>query len=602
MPTRDEVDAKERADRALRAGHATEALGLYRSLLSRVAVFEPGLYESWLEGAMAAYRALGAKRAAGFILLALRRFADVESTFNPEQDPLPWALAVARQGRPAPAARCLEQAGLLVLAARELTAADDHAAARPLWERLQREPALRGRAYESALVELMRARTEGALGNTEAAATHPAISRLEALADEYESRGQRERAFDCYLLLLRLGQGPHTAFENLAEGYVNAIRILIADGQRDFALQYLDDFMTAAAERKEFHAAATVALDAADYCRRHGLSFETEFLKRAVEFWSAAATQSQAQGQTPELAENALSAALDAATSLGDLPLLGKVYQSLAALPLEAARVERYTSLAERYGRSAPPTSHVGGALPLAYKSKGAYQDIAWQDLIEWELAGSPEAALVLLVVERTDHVRFARAALVALLTIVENPNWANDIKVARTVVQGLGDVEVYEVLAPLEKLAAHPVPQVRATVMAATGKVLCKRSFATIRQGLEDADDGVRAEARRALRGLHFRDGLETLVRIFRESRDTAVREAALAAIADVPILEAAFVLLDVIRDDEGPLRTLAVERLCTFPSMGLLPHVRASVETATGSAKQSLQTVLGALQAYRP
>ncbi|MDX2022222.1 MAG: HEAT repeat domain-containing protein [Deltaproteobacteria bacterium] len=604
MPTRDEVEAKERADRALRTGRPAEALGLYKSLLSRVAVFEPGLYESWLEGAMAAYRALGAKRAAGFILLALRRFAEVEAAFHPEQDPLPWALALGRQGRRKEAARCLERAGLLVLAARELEAADDYAGARVLWERLEREPVLRGRAYEGALVELMRARVESELGNTEAADTHHAIGRLEALADEYESRGQRERAFDCYLLLLRLGQGPNTAFENLAEGYINAIRILIADGQRDFALQYLDDFMAAAADRTEFHAAAAVALDAAEYCRRHGLSFETQFLKRAVDFWMAAATQSQAQGQTPELAENALSAALDAATSLGDLQLLARVYQALAALPLEPGRIERYVTLADRYARSAAPTTATMGesALPQAYKSKGAYQDIAWQDLIEWELAGNAEAALTLIVVERTDHVRFARAALVALLVAVDNPHWPQDATAARAVAQGLGDVEVYEVLSPLEKLATHAAPDVRAAVMSAAGKVLCKRSFTTIRHGLDDSDERVRAEARRALRGLHFRDGLETLVRIFRESRDVAVREAALAAIADVPILEAAFVLLDVIREDDGALRALAVERLCTFPSMGLLPHVRAAMETATGAAKQSLQAVLGALQAYRP
>lgn len=603
MPTRDEFDTKERADRALRSGQPAEALGLYRSLLARVAVFEPGLYEGWLEGALGAYRMLGNKRAVGFIQLALRRFGEVESALTPAQDPVPWALALGRQGRRKEGAARLEQAGLRVLAARELEAAGDLPAARALWERLEREPRLRLRPYEMALVHLMQSRVERGPGHEEAAIHHlnQAVARLEALADEYETRGQRERAFDCYLLILRVGQGPGGAFENLAEGYVNAIRILMADGQRDFALQYMDDFVTAAAKRFEFHAAAGVALEAADYCRRQGLAFEQDFLRKAVELWNEAARQSLAQGQAPELAENAHAAALDAATSLGDLPLVGRIYESLAALPLDAARVARYAALAARYGRVGESPAP-GPALPSAFKSPGAYQDIAWQDLIEWELDGNPEATLALVVVERTDHVRFVRAALLALLAAVDHPRWIESAEAARPVIAALGDVEVYEVLAPLERLASHAAPEVRAAVMGAAGKVLCKRSFHTVRLGLEDPDDRVRTEARRALRGLHFRDGLEPLVRIFRESKDPLVREAALAAVSDVPILEAALVLLDVIREEDGPLRALAVERLSAFPSAGLLPHVRALTEVCQGEARQSLEVVLDALEAYRP
>ncbi len=603
MPTRDEIDTKERADRALRAGQAAEALGLYRSLLARVAVFEPGLYESWLEGALGAYRMRGARRAVGFIQLALRRFAEVESALTAEQDPVPWALALGRQGRRKEAASRLEKAGLRVLAARELEEAGDLPGARALWERLERDPRLRLRAYEMALVQLMRSRVERGLGNEDTAAQHliQAVSGLEALADDYESRGQRERAFDCYLLILRVGQGAGAAFENLAEGYVNAIRILMADGQRDFALQYMDDFMTAAAKRFEFHAAATVALDAADYSRRQGLAFEPDFLRKAVELWTEAARQSLSQGQAPELAENAFSAALDAATSLGDLPLMGRVYEALAELPIDAAKTVRYAALATRYSRASesPPA---GPALPSAFKSPGAYQDIAWQDLIEWELDGQAEATLALVVVERTDHLRFVRAALLALLAAVDQPAWADQPAAARAVIAGLGDVEVYEVLAPLERLARHTLPEVRAAVMGAAGKILCKRSFQTVKLGLDDSDERVRAEARRALRGLHFRDGLEPLVRILRETRDPLVREAALSAVADVPILEAALVLMDVIREHDGPLRALAVDRLSSFPSLGLVPHVRAYAELCTGGARQGFDAVLNALEAYRP
>src|SRR5204863_6814791 len=88
-------DVKERADRALRAGNAAEALPLYTSLLRQVKVLEAGVYDSWLEGAAAAYRALGRTREAGYALLALRRFTEAERCFTPERDPHAWALCAA---------------------------------------------------------------------------------------------------------------------------------------------------------------------------------------------------------------------------------------------------------------------------------------------------------------------------------------------------------------------------------------------------------------------------------------------------------------------------------------------------------------------------
>ena len=42
----------------LRTGRHRDALAGYGLLLAKVQVFEAGLYESWLEGALAAYQAL----------------------------------------------------------------------------------------------------------------------------------------------------------------------------------------------------------------------------------------------------------------------------------------------------------------------------------------------------------------------------------------------------------------------------------------------------------------------------------------------------------------------------------------------------------------
>src|SRR5262245_47020866 len=124
MPTREEAELKERADRAMRSARAGEALSLYRSLLRRVTVFEAGLYESWLEGARSAYQAAGRQREAGYVLLALRRFADAERAFDPGAAPVEWALAASRRGQRREAADVLARSGFYALAALELDAAN----------------------------------------------------------------------------------------------------------------------------------------------------------------------------------------------------------------------------------------------------------------------------------------------------------------------------------------------------------------------------------------------------------------------------------------------------------------------------------------------
>src|SRR5256885_16517169 len=110
MASRDEVDTKDRADRALRSGRPREALGLYGVLLGKVSVFEPGLYESWLEGALATYQAQGRNREAGYVLLGLRRFAEAQRLFPIEERPREWAPCASRQGRHGEGALLLSQA------------------------------------------------------------------------------------------------------------------------------------------------------------------------------------------------------------------------------------------------------------------------------------------------------------------------------------------------------------------------------------------------------------------------------------------------------------------------------------------------------------
>jgi hypothetical protein len=596
MPTREESELKERADRALRSARPSEALSLYRSLLRRVTVFEPGLYETWLEGALAAYQALGRSREAGYVLLTLRRFADAARCFDRETSPIEWALAVARQGQRREAAEVLLSVGHPALAALELDAANDLAMARELWQRLQNHERLRDRPYETALVhfnwaECLR-RSGDVTGARRAAARTQEL--LESLADEFERRGKRERAFDCYGILLRLGR-DHGSFENVAEGYLNAIRLLAADDQKFYVLQYYEDFLAFAVQGREWQAAATLARETAEYCAKTGLAYERHYRQRAASLYSEAARQTLRQGGPPELAESALVAALDVGAGLGDLVLCGEVYETLAGLPLPEKRKARYAAFAAQLkgkGTRVPP----GPSFPDYLRRTDAYQDVWRQDLIEWELDGRPVPVLVHIIVDRVDHAPFARAALRALLHCADSEVALADPGAASDLAHALGAVQVYEVLRPLENLGLHAEARVRAAVMAAVSQVYCKRSFGLVRQGLADTDELVRQAALRALRALHFRDGLEPLSRIFREATEDAIKLAALDAVADIGTAEAVFFLVDVVRHQRGAIAARAVQRLRAFPSAELQPTLRHLAAIESGPTRRAFEELLAA------
>jgi hypothetical protein len=384
----------------------------------------------------------------------------------------------------------------------------------------------------------------------------------------------------------------------VAEGYLNGIRILASDDQKFYVLQYYEDFISYAVEHKEWYAAATLAREAADYSLKAGLVYDRHYLGRAANLWSEAARHNETSGGPTDLSENALHAGIDAATSVGDLSLCGRLYEQLAALPLSVKKRERYQALALRYAGS----SVAGGpapAFPEYLRRSGAYQDVWRQDLIEWELDGDPRGVLARLVVDRTDHARFSRLALRALLLCSAPEQPANDPAALGELASALGRIQVYEVLRPLERLYQHSSAQVRAAVMGGVGQVYCKRSFGLVRRGLDDPAPVVQDEALRALRGLRFRDGFDPLTQIFRQHADERVRVAALETIADIGSFEAGLFLLDVLRHETGVLRATAEARLISFAGDDITTIVRQYLDRETGQGRETLQTILRALTA---
>jgi tetratricopeptide (TPR) repeat protein len=304
----EDLDVKDRADRALHAGNAGEALSLYSTLLRKVAVLESGIYDSWLDGAAAAYLALGRTRQAGCVLLSLRRFSDAEKCFDPSAFPQEWALCATAQARPREAARALMGAGHPVLAALALEKAGDWSDARDTWNVVASDPRLQSQPYEAALVHFNLGRVLRQMGDPEACRREWALtqSMLEELADSFETQGERERAFDCYTILLGLGKQTGS-FENVAEGYVNAIRLLSGTAYRyETALEYYEDFLEFAAGSREWHAAAMLAEEAADFSLRLGLAYERHYRQRSASLWNEAARHNiQSGGVAGDLRERA---------------------------------------------------------------------------------------------------------------------------------------------------------------------------------------------------------------------------------------------------------------------------------------------------------
>jgi hypothetical protein len=596
MPTRAEMHTRERAERALRAGRGRDALGLYAQLLAETKT-EGAHYDVWLDGAVGAYLALGRTREAGYCLLGLRRFAEAQGHFPAAERPLEWALCAARLGQHGDAARALSDSGHPALAAIEFEAAGAGAAARVEWERAVRDPRLAGKPYETALAHFNLGEALLRLDDrTGAARAFAATERLlEVVADELETHGERERAFDCWSVLLRLGKQTGS-FENAAEGYLNGIRILAADDQHFYVLQYYDDFLTYAVEREEWRAAATIAREAADYSGKTGLPYDRHYLGRAAELWGQDARHNLTAGGPVDLSVSALHAAIDAATSLGDSLLAGRLYAELAELPLAEKRRARYRALARRYQAMPPEIQGPAPIFPEYLRRANAYQDVWRQDLVEWELGGDATAVLARLVAERP-VTSYSRQALRALL-VCSSPTFSiESAAAAGELAVALGRVPFYEVLAPLERLYLHPAAEARAAVMRGVSQIYCRRSFNLVRQGLVDAAPEVASEALRALRGLRFVDGLEPLTRIFRDFADERVRLAALETIADVGSPAAALVLLEAARQETGAVRETAATRLARLGGDEVVALVRQARDAEIGERREVLDRILRAI-----
>jgi hypothetical protein len=585
-------DAIGRARQALRAGNPDTAKKILLSNIQQTHLAARD-YDEILRALAEALQQLGELRAAGSVWLYLRDAARMAALVASE--PRDLARAAQLDRRHALAAQHYRAARWPAHAAIQFEEAKQYPEARALWEEVAGDPRLREDPYTAALVSFNLGRVLAQLGD--AAGAHRCRVRatrlLEEAADMLEARGLRERAFDCFQVLLTLG-AETGSFENLAEGYLNCIRILREDHLKYYALQYYEDFVGRAERAGEHHAVATILHEAADYARGAGLPFHATLRVREAEAWRRAAQHGLAQGASPQLAENALLAAVGAYTTVGMHAQAVTVFQLLADLPgSEEKRAKRYRSLTERY-RDAVDVGERAAALPDYLRQPVAYPDIWNDDTIEWEEAGDPVEACgeILLDTSLPDFVR--RKALIARLYPLtqREPNHPNTLA---AIAEALGQVQLYAVLAPLEQLFERGRSEVRVACLRAARQLFFKRTFSVVLKGVQDTSDPqVLSAAVEAIGALHFPHAFDPLSRLHREADHARVRQAALGSIGKITSREAVEYLIGTLLHGGEEERQQARELLIRNDAQEATALIQAAAASERPEVAQVLTDVL--------
>ncbi|HEY1557950.1 MAG TPA: HEAT repeat domain-containing protein [Kofleriaceae bacterium] len=559
-------------------GRYIEAERHYRDLIGQTHVINYE-YDDWLRRLADIYRALGRTREAAYVYLYLHYFDVARSQLTgPDTGALRARLAETEK-KWHEAATLYAQAGMPVHAAVCWERAKQGPEAIAAWKSLLHHPQLTNHPYEAALVHFNYGLAAVRLDSKSNEARRALIEsqrKLEQVADDFEQTGELERAFDCFQILLKLGK-ESAQFENLAEGYVNCIRVLRDDNLKFYVLQYYEDFIKLALERGELHAAATLYQEAAAFAARAGLPYDRHYQHKSALTWMKCAEKFHETGVPVQMIENALLAAASQHSAVGDYPSVRECFERLAGLELTDRAKKRFTTIAQRYrGLASPPVELPG--LPDYLKQQHAYADIWFVDLLEWEMAGDPSAVAASIVGDLKYPNGIRRRALVVLLTLADAQARKAEaqVEVLEQIADALGLLQSYAALSPLEKLYASPEPTIRRAAVRALKYLFFKRSFVIVRKALVDPDVHVREAALVAIGGLHFPHAFNPLARIYRESTDQNVRTAALQSIGEIHSVEAGEFLVMVLRQESGHLREAAYASLAKMDNADVVPILR--------------------------
>lgn len=494
------------------------------------------------------------------------------------------------------AAAAFEAAGMLVHAAVSYEQARQLHEARALWSRLaQRLEAEIDDAYAVGLCLFNLARTSQARGDAETAfdATVSAVHHLEEAADHFESIGQRERAFDCYHVLIAVG-GLTGTFEHVLEGSVNAIRILREDNLKHHALRLYQQTIDQAEAVSEYAAAATLAREMTEYAQAQGLTAVADHaLSRQARAWAKLAAHHTEQRAPTELVHAALHASLLAHAELGHYASVAEHYARLADTSTNPRKQQLYRRAHERTAGTKDPPS------PPADPYLGQHHpppEVWFDDLIEWEAAGSASArcASIILDPAGVDDRTTRRSAVLGRLAALAAEATQREAGYALEIVANhLAPIGLYAVLPALEKLYEHPDPGVRVAAVRALGRHSYKRSFVTLERAVLDTDSAVRQAAVEEIRRQRFEHAFDPLARIYRQSSYQPARLAALHALGQIDLREAHELLFGALEHGTLEESTAATQALTASRSRRFLETAQNAMKTASPELQAALKQV---------
>jgi len=575
----------DQADAFVQQGRWGDAERHYRDLIGQTHVINYE-YDDWLRRLGDIYRHLGRMREASFVYLYLHYFDMARAQLVADEHVALRARLAEIEKKWTEAAQLYQQAKLPVHAAVAFERAKQYTEATAAWKQLVHAPGLGQRPYEAALVHFNYGLAAVRLDANSAEARRALIEsqrKLEQVADDFEQGGELERAFDCFQILLKLGK-ESAQFENLAEGYVNCIRVLRDDNLKFYVLQYYEDFIKLALERGELHAAATLYQEAAAFASRAGLPYDRHYQHKSALTWMKCADKFLETNVPVQMVENALLAAASQHSAVGDYPAVRECFDKLAGLELTDRQKKRFAAIAARYkGLNAPAVELPG--LPDYLKQQHAYADIWFVDLLEWEMEGDPYSVAASIVGDLRYPNGIRRRALVVLLTLADAQarKAEGSTETLVHVAEMLGNLQSYAALSPLERLFGSQDPLIRTAAVRALRFLYFKRSFVIVRKALADVDPQVREAALVAIGGLHFPHAFNPLARIYRESTEPRVRTAALQSIGKIQTVEAGEFLVMVLRQESGALRDAAYQSLSQLDNADVLPILRQHHEIET-------------------
>lgn len=577
-----------RVEAARRKGQSQEALTELRKLIELVERIDFE-YEEWLRTMVECLSDTGQVRAATACqayLGPLRQPApssleqELESLSDGNTAALRGlrlhAIYLARSGHHRSAASRFEAAGMPVHHAIELERAQDDEGAMKVWKRLIEQDAFAPRSYALALAKINLALCLFRLGHERArGALAIATAAIEEVADGYERDGLRERAFDCYQLLARIGVETKS-FENVAEGYINSVRILKADSLGYDAIRLYETFVALAQRFEEHHAVAGILREAGDYCTKVGLPFGDALRWRSGDAWMAAAKVATQAEMPLQIVENAYLAAAEAYVSVRAFKQSARAYRALSDLDMRGR--ERFTRLLMRLGkRPEDPPQPI--PVPEYLKGLPDYEEVWYVDLAEWELGGDPALIAAGVMSDRRfpDFVR--RHGLLLLLELLREDASHSVLNTVRR----LREIRAYPVIDALEKLYERGSEQVQSEVCRVMGTLHFKRSFNLLSRAVRCEHEVVRKAACEAISELSFSHAFDRLRRLF-EARDlpggNEVRQAALRAIGKINTPEALRFLCEQLRRDQEPYNKQAIAAIAELDDAQLAIHLRQHID----------------------